>query len=57
MSTSSPPSPQTPGGSKGIGRSFRDFWQRVSEGRAIDDLWSQFAADARSELRFLWQRR
>ncbi len=27
---------------------LRQFWQRVSEGRQIDDLWSQFAADARS---------
>ena len=26
---------------------LRDFWARVSEGRHIDDLWSQFAADAR----------
>jgi serine phosphatase RsbU (regulator of sigma subunit) len=28
------------------------FWQRVSEGRDIDDLWSQFAADARSSYGF-----
>jgi phosphoserine phosphatase RsbU/P len=28
------------------------FWQRVSEGRAIDDLWSQFAADTRSSYSF-----
>jgi phosphoserine phosphatase RsbU/P len=28
------------------------FWQRVSEGRAVDDLWSQFAADARSTYGF-----
>jgi len=28
------------------------FWQRVSEGRQIDDLWSQFAADARSSYGF-----
>jgi phosphoserine phosphatase RsbU/P len=28
------------------------FWQRVSEGRNIDDLWSQFAADARSSYGF-----
>jgi serine phosphatase RsbU (regulator of sigma subunit) len=31
---------------------FQDFWQRVSEGRAIDDLWSQFAADAQSSYGF-----
>jgi len=30
----------------------RNFWQRVSEGRQIDDLWSQFAADARSSYGF-----
>lgn len=28
------------------------FWQRVSEGRDIDDLWSQFAADTRSSYGF-----
>src|ERR1700739_4821130 len=31
---------------------IRDFWQRVSEGRDIDVLWSQFAADARSSYGF-----
>jgi phosphoserine phosphatase RsbU/P len=31
---------------------LRDFWLRVSEGRAIDDLWSQFAADARHSYGF-----
>jgi phosphoserine phosphatase RsbU/P len=31
---------------------IRNFWQRVSEGRQIDDLWSQFAADARSSYGF-----
>ena len=29
-----------------------NFWQRVSDGRRIDDLWSQFAADARSSYGF-----
>jgi serine phosphatase RsbU (regulator of sigma subunit) len=28
------------------------FWERVSEGRRLDDLWSQFAADARSSYGF-----
>jgi phosphoserine phosphatase RsbU/P len=28
------------------------FWQRVSDGRRIDDLWSQFSADARSTYGF-----
>jgi phosphoserine phosphatase RsbU/P len=31
---------------------LRDFWQRVSEGRQIDDLWSQFTADARASYGF-----
>jgi len=30
----------------------RNFWQRVSEGRAIDDLWRLFAADARAGYGF-----
>src|SRR2546425_2860074 len=49
--------PPTPGVSSapprlhGMDR-LRQFWQRVSEGRQIDDLWSQFAADARSSYGF-----
>ena len=30
----------------------RNFWQRVSEGRQIDDLWTQFASDARTSYGF-----
>ena len=30
----------------------RNFWQRISEGRRIDDLWTQFAADARASYGF-----
>ena len=30
----------------------RRFWQRVSEGMAINQLWSQFEKDARSSYRF-----
>ncbi|HKM81016.1 MAG TPA: PP2C family protein-serine/threonine phosphatase [Candidatus Acidoferrum sp.] len=33
----------------------QNFWQRVSEGRAVEDLWSQFAADARSSYGFYGQ--
>src|SRR5437762_13595040 len=43
---SSPPSPT------GAANRVRQFWQRVSEGRQLDDLWSQFAADARSSYGF-----
>jgi len=31
---------------------LRHFWQRVTEGRQLDDLWSQFAADARASYGF-----
>jgi sigma-B regulation protein RsbU (phosphoserine phosphatase) len=31
---------------------LRGFWQRVSEGRDLDDLWSQFTADARASYGF-----
>jgi serine phosphatase RsbU (regulator of sigma subunit) len=30
----------------------RHFWQRISEGREIDELWSQFTADARASYGF-----
>src|SRR5438874_2735962 len=30
----------------------REFWERISEGRQLDDLWSQFAADARAGYGF-----
>jgi len=42
---------QAPPSSKASGH-FGNFWQRVSEGRDLDDLWSQFAADARSSYGF-----
>jgi phosphoserine phosphatase RsbU/P len=49
------PAPPTPGASEPRPAPFArlgNFWQRVSEGRRIDDLWSQFAADARSSYGF-----
>jgi phosphoserine phosphatase RsbU/P len=49
MSTSIPSSSPSPAVRRG---GMRDFWQRVSEGRDIDDLWSQFAADTRSSYSF-----
>ena len=51
---SAPPTPgvsSAPPRLRGMDR-VRHFWQRVSEGRQIDDLWSQFAADARSSYGF-----
>jgi len=43
----SPPRPRV-----GLADRVRHFWQRVSEGREIDDLWSQFVADARASYGF-----
>jgi phosphoserine phosphatase RsbU/P len=52
MSSSAPSTPRTgPQRSRAFQR-VGGFWQRVSEGRNIDDLWSQFAADARSSYGF-----
>src|ERR1700690_1618789 len=52
MSSSAPSTPEV--GRQRVPASGRlgTFWQRVSEGRALDDLWSQFAADARSSYGF-----
>ena len=49
--------PTTPGvSSSSPGESLLDrvrhFWQRISEGRQIDELWSQFTADARASYGF-----
>jgi phosphoserine phosphatase RsbU/P len=37
---------------EGFGNRVRNFWQRVSEGRQIEDLWTQFTADARASYGF-----
>jgi len=53
MSSSASPTPgvsSQPG--YGHGQRLRNFWQRVSEGRQIDELWSQFSADARASYTF-----
>ncbi len=34
------------------GGKLSGFWQRISEGRRIDELWSQFTADARASYGF-----
>lgn len=54
MSASATPTPgvSPPPSPTGAGNRFRHFWQRVSEGRELDDLWSQFAADARASYGF-----
>jgi len=54
MSASASPSPGVASSATagGPGNHVRQFWQRVSEGRQLDDLWSQFAADARASYGF-----
>jgi sigma-B regulation protein RsbU (phosphoserine phosphatase) len=47
-STPHPKAPRRPG----LRARSRHFWQRVSEGRQVDDLWAQFAADARASYGF-----
>jgi len=49
--------PLTPGvsslrSSEGLLERMRSFWQRISEGRQLDELWSQFTADARASYGF-----
>jgi sigma-B regulation protein RsbU (phosphoserine phosphatase) len=48
MSAITPP----PVSSPHLADRVRQFWQRVSEGRRLDDLWSQFTADARASYGF-----
>ncbi|HEV8076244.1 MAG TPA: PP2C family protein-serine/threonine phosphatase [Candidatus Acidoferrum sp.] len=52
MSTAAPPPPAASEPRPAPTTRLGNFWQRVSEGRRIDDLWSQFAADARSSYGF-----
>jgi len=48
---SSPVSSSSSNSAKRRGR-LSNFWFRVSEGRAIDDLWGQFVADAQASYGF-----
>jgi phosphoserine phosphatase RsbU/P len=52
MSSSAPPTPRSDSQRAGAFQRVGGFWRRFSEGRDIDDLWSQFAADARSSYGF-----
>jgi serine phosphatase RsbU (regulator of sigma subunit) len=51
MSTPAQPSATAPR-KESIFERLRNFWQRISEGRQLDELWSQFAADARASYGF-----
>lgn len=46
--SSPPPSPTDPPRRQPFLEQVRTFWQRVSEGRQIEDLWTQFSADAKA---------
>src|ERR1700761_595955 len=48
-SSMSSPAPSNPPKKRGR---LSNFWFRVSEGRAIDDLWDQFVADAHASYGF-----
>jgi serine phosphatase RsbU (regulator of sigma subunit) len=52
MSAPTSPTPGSPPPRPTAIEHLHNFWQRVSEGRAVEDLWSQFAADARSSYGF-----
>jgi serine phosphatase RsbU (regulator of sigma subunit) len=52
MSVFAPPTPGAAAPRQAPLKRVQNFWQRVSEGRALDDLWNQFAADARSSYGF-----
>jgi sigma-B regulation protein RsbU (phosphoserine phosphatase) len=52
MSTPAQPAASAPPKKEHLRVRVRNFWQRVSEGRRIDDLWSQFTADARASYGF-----
>jgi sigma-B regulation protein RsbU (phosphoserine phosphatase) len=49
---SSAPIPTLPEEHRPRGGRIHNFWQRISEGRRIDELWSQFTADAHSSYGF-----
>jgi phosphoserine phosphatase RsbU/P len=48
----SPVTPPSGSADRIHGGKLSGFWQRISEGRRIDELWSQFTADARSSYGF-----
>jgi len=51
MATASQPSSQAPAQRVTFGMHLRKFWQRVTEGLALSQLWSQFESEARASYR------
>ncbi|HYL16428.1 MAG TPA: PP2C family protein-serine/threonine phosphatase [Terriglobales bacterium] len=43
--------PVTPASKEDLGGRFHQFWQRVTEGLELNQLWTQFQADARASYR------
>jgi serine phosphatase RsbU (regulator of sigma subunit) len=52
MSATLPPVVSTSANRRRFSDRVLDFWQRISEGRQIDDLWAQFVADTRAGYGF-----
>jgi sigma-B regulation protein RsbU (phosphoserine phosphatase) len=52
MSAPPPPLISTPTRSLNLIERTQAFWQRITEGRQIDELWSHFTADARASYGF-----
>jgi sigma-B regulation protein RsbU (phosphoserine phosphatase) len=52
---SASPQPAVSGARVRVGGRLRNFWQRISEGRQVADLWTQFAADTRASYGFYGQ--
>ena len=52
MSTPTTPSVSSPHRGQSLFDRLRLFWLRISEGRQLDELWSQFTADARASYGF-----
>jgi len=50
MSASSP-QPARVVGKEDLGGRFHQFWQRVTDGLELNQLWTQFQADARASYR------
>jgi sigma-B regulation protein RsbU (phosphoserine phosphatase) len=48
----SPETPPSASAARVPGGKLSGFWQRISEGRRLDELWSQFTADTRASYGF-----
>ncbi|MFZ0145212.1 MAG: hypothetical protein WAL08_12705, partial [Candidatus Sulfotelmatobacter sp.] len=51
MATASPPAGPAPAQRLPLGVRLRRFWQRVTEGMELSQLWSQFETEARASYR------